>query len=129
FINSFTSQYNSFAIDGSGGETKLPLSNNYKYTETINAVYLTYSNRWNGIGYQAGLRAEQSRFNGELVDSARQFGYKYPNSQGNIFDVLYPSLFLTKEVGDGQQFQLNYSRRVRRPDFMQLNPFIDINDP
>jgi outer membrane receptor protein involved in Fe transport len=25
--------------------------------------------------------------------------------------------------------QLNYTRRIRRPNFWQLNPFIDINDP
>ncbi len=129
FINSFSSSYNTFAVDVNGSEIKLPLSNNYKYRETVNAFYFTYTNKWKGIGYQGGLRAEQSRFDGELIDSARKFGYNYPNSQGSIFDAVFPSLFLTKELASDQQLQLNYSRRVRRPDFFQLNPFLDINDP
>jgi Outer membrane receptor proteins, mostly Fe transport len=32
-------------------------------------------------------------------------------------------------IADGQEIQLNYSRRIRRPDFWSLNPFVDINDP
>ncbi len=128
YFNEFTSVYNAFSVSN-GGETKLPLSNNYKYRENINALYFTYSNKWLGVTYQAGIRAEHSKFDGELVDSARKFGYQYPNKVRNLFDALFPSLFLTKEIGDGQEIQLNYSRRIRRPDFWQLNPFIDINDP
>lgn len=128
YINDFTSIFNSFSVSN-GGETKLPLSNNYKYREMVNAVYFTYSGKTLGIGYQAGLRAEHSRFTGELIDSARKFGYEYPKTIDNLFDALFPSLFLTKEIGDDIQLQLNYSRRIRRPNFWQLNPFVDINDP
>lgn len=128
FSNNNKNLLNAYA-ENNGNESKLPLSTNVKYDETIFAGYVTYSNVWKGIRYQAGLRAEQSRFDGKLVDSAREFGYKLPLDIGNIFDGLFPSLFLTKEVGDGQEIQLNFSRRVRRPDFWQLNPFIDINDP
>ena len=110
-------------------ESKLSLSSNVKYNEDIFAGYVTYSNIWKGIRYQAGLRAEQSTFSGELVDSARSFGYTLPGELGSIFDGLFPSLYLTKELGDGQDIQLNFSRRIRRPDFRQLNPYIDINDP
>jgi outer membrane receptor protein involved in Fe transport len=42
---------------------------------------------------------------------------------------LFPSLFLTQAISDKTDIQLNYSRRIRRPNFWQLNPFIDINDP
>ena len=54
---------------------------------------------------------------------------RLPLDIGNIFDGLFPSLYLTKEIGEGKEVQLNFSRRIRRPDFWQLNPFIDINDP
>lgn len=120
--------YNAFSL-ADAIEIKLPLSTNVKYDESVYAGYVTYSNKWKGIKYQAGLRGEYSRFNGELVDSAQQFGYKLPLDIGNIFDGLFPSLYLTKEVGEGKEMQLNFSRRIRRPDFWQLNPFIDINDP
>src|SRR5207253_1848196 len=102
------STFNAFSVNN-GTETKLPLSNNYKYREWVNALYFTYSGKWQGIGYQAGLRAEQSKFDGELIDSAQKFGYQYPNKVSNIFDGLFPSLFLSKTLGKGQEIQLNYS--------------------
>lgn len=128
YVSNDHSVFDAFALNN-GQSSKLPLSNNYKYKEQINAAYVTYSNRLAGIGYQAGLRAEHSKFNGELVDSAQSFGYEYPNSIKNLWDALFPSLYLSKKVGDNHEFQLNYSRRIRRPRFWQLNPFIDINDP
>ena len=129
FINNFTSQFNAYAFDELGGSIKLPLSNNYKYRELVNALYATYSNKIDKIVYQVGLRAEQSRFDGELIDSAQKFGYEYPAALKNIFDALFPSVFLTRQLSEGEDIQLNYTRRIRRPDFWRLNPFIDINDP
>jgi outer membrane receptor protein involved in Fe transport len=128
YINDYSSTFNSFSVNNAV-ETKLPLSNNYKYREMVNAAYITYTGKLLGIGYQAGLRAEHSKFDGELVDSARKFGYQYPNQINNLFDALFPSLFLSKKLGQDQEIQLNYSRRIRRPDFWQMNPFVDISDP
>jgi outer membrane receptor protein involved in Fe transport len=128
YINNYTNIFNAYALNN-GTETILPLSSNIEYREMVNAFYFTYSNKIKSFSYQAGLRAEQSKFDGELVDSARKFGYKYPGEFKNIFDALFPSLFLTQQVGENAELQLNYSRRIRRPNFWQLNPFIDINDP
>ncbi len=129
FINHYSSQYNAFALYSNGTELKLPISNNYTYDELINALYATYSNKWKSWGYQFGLRAEHSRFDGMLVDSARKFGYEYPDQIDRIWDALFPSMFITKELGENSEMQFNYSRRIRRPNFWQLNPFVDISDP
>ncbi len=128
YINQQHSLFSAYALND-GVETKLPLSNNYLYREMVNALYVTYSNKWNGFRYQAGLRAEHSDFNGELVDNAQTFGYEYPKTLDRLFDALFPSLFITRPIGENTELQLNYSRRIRRPNFWQLNPFIDINDP
>ena len=128
YINNYESYFNSFNIKN-GGEIKLPLSNNYKYREQVHAAYITYTGKLKSIGYQLGLRGEYSRFDGTLIDSARKFGYEYPGGIKNIWDALFPSIYLSKKVNETDEIQLNYSRRVRRPDFWQLNPFIDINDP
>ncbi len=72
-------------------ETKLSLSNNYKYREMVNAAYATYSSKLGAISYQLGLRAEYSKFDGELIDSAKKFGYTYPEKIDNIFDALFPA--------------------------------------
>ncbi len=128
YINNYNSTFNSFALTN-GAEIKLPLSNNYKYTEMIHAAYFTYTGKIKSIGYQAGLRGEYSKFTGTLIDSGRTFGYEYPDKLRNIWDALFPSLYLSKKLSNDQEIQLNYSRRVHRPNFWQLNPFIDINDP
>jgi outer membrane receptor protein involved in Fe transport len=128
YINDYTSIFNAYSLNNAT-EIKLPLSNNYRYREMVNAAYITYTGKLWGIGYQAGLRAEDSKFDGELVDSAKKFGYQFPNQVKNLFDALFPSLFLSKTIGEGQEIQLNYSRRIRRPDFWQMSPFVDINDP
>lgn len=128
YLNYYTSEFNSFAIDN-GTSIKLPLSNNYKYDEMINAAYLTFTNRIETWGYQLGLRAEHSRFDGELIDSSKKFGYEYPYKLRNIWDALFPSVFISKQISEQAELQVNYSRRIRRPNFWQLNPYIDINDP
>ena len=128
YTNNYKSIFNSVSIIN-GDEIKLPLSNNYKYTEMVDAAYFTYTGKIKSIGYQAGIRGEYSKFTGTLIDSAQKFGYEYPSQIKNIWDALFPSLYLSKKLNDDEEIQLNYSRRVRRPDFWQLNPFIDINDP
>jgi len=129
YINNYSSQYNAFAILSNGTSVKLPISNNYSYREFVNAAYVTYADKWKTIGYQVGLRTEHSKFDGELVDSAFKFGYEYPNTIERIWDALFPSLFVTKQFGENIEMQVNYSRRIRRPNFWQLNPFVDIADP
>ena len=128
YHNNFLSYYNAFA-DENGQQVKLPLSNNYEYKEMVNAAYFTFSYKKETFSYQAGLRMEHSKFDGELIDSAYKFGYEYPRQLSNIWDALFPSLFLTKKLSEKDEVQFNYSRRIRRPQFWQLNPFIDINDP
>lgn len=128
YYNRFTSFYDAFALNN-GQEVKLPLSNNYSYNEMITAAYFTYSYKKETFSYQLGLRSEYSKFDGELIDSAYKFGYEYPSRIKNIWDALFPSLFVTKKINDNDELQFNYSRRIRRPRFWELNPFIDINDP
>ncbi len=120
--------FDAFALD-ENIETKLPLSTNVLYDESVHAAYITYSNKIKAFTYQVGLRGEYAIFNGTLVDSAEKFGYKLPLDIGNVFDGLFPSLYLTKQLSEDKELQLNFSRRIRRPNFWQLNPFIDINDP
>ncbi len=127
-LNDFSSVFRAYALDN-GASQLLPISNNYKYRELTNAVYATYTNKWKTLGLQVGLRAEHSRFDGELVDSARKFGYVYPEKLERIWDALFPSAFLTRQVGEEIEMQVNYTRRIRRPNFWQLNPFVDISDP
>lgn len=118
-----------FSITETGDALRLPLSNNYRYREMVNAVYSNYSNTIGKLKYQGGLRIEQSTFKGELLDSAKKFGYDYPSGGNNLWNTVFPSLFLTYELGNGNDLQANFARRINRPNFWQINPYVDISDP
>ncbi len=113
-----------------GTATKLPLSNNYGFNEKVYAAYGNYSNKINKKWkYQGGLRIETSSFRGELKDSAQTFGYDFPGKNASIWNAIFPSVFLTYSPKEGNDFQVNFSRRIRRPRFWQINPYVDITDP
>jgi outer membrane receptor protein involved in Fe transport len=94
----------------------------------VHAAYITFRRQINTFSFQFGIRAELSRFSAHLqsFDSSGQSALQpiTVNTKG-----LYPSLLLTKQLGDGRQVQLSYSRRVNRPTPRELNPFLDVSDP
>ena len=58
---------------------------------------------------------------GNLKDTVGSFSNNYPIS-------LFPSVFLTQKLNDDQSLQLNYTRRIDRPSFLQLSPYTDYSD-
>lgn len=97
------------------------LTNNYKNTDKVYAAYATYTSAIKDFGYQVGLRAESSNYKGELTNTGQQFSNSYPIS-------LFPSIFLSQKLKNNQELQLNYSRRINRPNFFQLIPYTDFSD-
>jgi outer membrane receptor protein involved in Fe transport len=121
------SSFNYNYIKGKLGQDSLlkSTSNNYKFNDALYAGYLTFSHQLKKISYQLGLRVESSSYTGKL-DSAltgkiKPFKTEYPLS-------LFPSAFVTYKLNDKEDMQLNYSRKVNRPNFFQLIPFIDYSD-
>lgn len=129
FTNISKDKFDAFSV-GTGQSSKLPLSNNYSFRDMVNAVYANYSNAiGKKLKYQGGLRVEQSSFKGNLIDSAKTFGYDFPSKKSGIWSAFFPSAFLTYQLKEGNDLQLNFSRRIRRPNFWQINPYVDISDP
>lgn len=93
----------------------------YKFSDQVYAAYVTYSKKINKFGFQAGLRTESSFYTGELINSQREFTHTYPVA-------LFPSAFLSYKLSEKTDLQLNYSRRINRPNFFQLLPYIDYTD-
>ncbi len=56
-----------------------------------------------------------------MPDKNQVFNIKFPVS-------LFPSVFLNQKIDDSQDLQLNYSRRINRPNFFQLYPYTDYSD-
>ncbi len=105
-----------------GGLVKVPAgTNDYKSTDHVYAAYADVKSTIKNFGYEVGLRAESSNYNGELANTGEQFSNKYPIS-------LFPSLFLSQKLKNKQELQFSYTRRINRPNFFQLIPFTDYTD-
>lgn len=102
------------------------ISSKYKFNDQVYAGYVNYSFRVKKWSYQLGFRVESSNYTGTLLkqngSDSSSFSVKYPLS-------LFPSAFITYKVDAKQDLQINYSRRVNRPNFFQLMPFPDYSDP
>jgi hypothetical protein len=104
------------------------LSNNYRIDDMVNAVYVNYVDMIWGIGYQAGLRFEQTYFIAELPDAGKKFEYIYPAGINNLHKALFPSLYLSKRFSEKDELQVNFSRKINRPRWRQIMPFFMFSD-
>ncbi len=94
---------------------------NYKFDDAVFAAYGTYSQQIKDLSFQLGLRVESSNYKGTLLNKNQHFSNKYPFSA-------FPSIFLSKKINKKEDIQLNYSRKINRPNFFQLLPFVDFSD-
>ena len=108
-------------------------SNHFIYDENINAAYINYSRplgkKWTA---QFGLRVENTNSNGISK------GYTY-NTSLNKFEYtetkfkksytqLFPTVYLQYTANEKNQFVINYGRRIERPDYEDMNPFVHFLD-
>ena len=97
-------------------------SNHFLYEENIYAGYINFSTPiGKTLSLQAGLRAEQTVAEGHSITTNKVTPREYLN--------LFPSLFVQQKVSDNYQVNYNYSRRISRPNYELLNPFIFYLDP
>lgn len=97
-------------------------TNHFIYTENIYAVYLNFSGRLSPkLSWQAGLRAEMTESTGEQVITDEITNRQYTD--------FFPSVFLQQEVSKNYDISYSYGRRLHRPHYGELNPFIFYRDP
>ncbi|PZP49334.1 MAG: hypothetical protein DI598_08100 [Pseudopedobacter saltans] len=103
-------------------QTDLGVTNHFLYKENINAGYLNFNKEFaKNWSIQLGLRGEQT------VSK----GYQYINDstvKRNYFQ-LFPTAYIQKKVGENNTYGLTYNRRIMRPDYEDLNPFLYYLDP
>lgn len=96
--------------------------NNYEFNDAVYAGYFTFSQQLKKLSYQLGVRAESSNYDGNLITNNQKFSNDYPLS-------LFPSAFISYKLNDKEDMQFNYSRKINRPNFFQLIPYVDVSDP
>lgn len=94
----------------------------YALNEDILAAYSSLSFKLNEqTDVKMGIRYEYTESNLGSEEEPDIVDRKY----GNFF----PSIFLSRAFNDNNKLQFSYSRRINRPDFTQLAPFIFFYDP
>lgn len=97
-------------------------TNHFIYHENINAAYLNYRNEKGKVSVQAGLRLENTVMKGEQLGNAVKEDSAFKRNYTNLFPTLY--LSYKTDSAATHQFVLSYSKRIERPGFNDLNPFI-----
>jgi hypothetical protein len=105
-------------------QTRTPnyeFSNNFKYSENINAAYVNYARNFKKLSIQTGLRFENTNIKGNqlgnVVVKDSSFTRKYSN--------LFPTFYLSYQFDTTSTHQVNLSvgRRIDRPNYKDMNPF------
>ncbi len=96
-------------------------SNHFIYEENINAAYVNLSTLLGKkISAQLGLRLENTNAKGNQVTTGVTFERNYTQ--------LFPTAYFQYKASENHNLGLNYGRRIRRPNYHSLNPFIEFID-
>ncbi len=98
-------------------------SNHFIYDEKIDAGYINLSKDFKKTSIQAGVRAEYTSSNatGDSSNVIQTIKRNYLN--------FFPSVFINHTINDKNEFSFSYSRRIDRPQYDNLNPFVYHLDP
>ena len=83
----------------------------YRYQQLIPQAYGTYQQKAGSWDYQAGLRAEFMGLQAQVLPAG--------SASQRIFNM-FPSATVARTLPHDQRLQLSYSRRLNRPNFLQL---------
>lgn len=95
-------------------------TNNFQYTENINAAYININRQIKKWGVQAGLRYENTNYTGKQKGNPQRKDSSFSRS----YDSWFPTVYLSYAADKNNQFGLNVGRRIDRPAYQDLNPFL-----
>lgn len=91
------------------------LSDHFIYNEKIYAAYASLSKDWESWSIKAGIRAEQTEREGQSRSVEEIASRSYLD--------FFPSVYLQHRINQNHSLSLDYSRRIQRPNYSDLNPF------
>lgn len=91
-------------------------SNHFIYEETVNAAYVNMNKQFKKWTVQGGLRVENTISKGNQITQNSTFKKNYTE--------LFPTAFVSYALDKNNSLTVNYGRRITRPNYQDLNPFI-----
>jgi len=95
-------------------------SNHFVYQENIQAAYGSIEGKYHELSYQGGLRYEYTSYTAHQLGNSQQQDSSVSRNYGSLF----PNGYLSYKLDSLHQITLTISRRVDRPPFQNLNPFL-----
>jgi len=117
--NKSSNQYQYFEDDQFMDDPNL--SNAFDYSENVQALYASAQRTIGKWGFQAGLRAEFTQTKG--------YSISLNQTNTNQYFQLFPTGYLQYKLNNFSSFNLNYSKRINRPGYGQLDPFRSYSSP
>lgn len=107
--------------------------NDFVYKENINAAYVNFSKQLNKkISAQVGLRLENTSAKGYskgyAFDKDKEKFADFDTTFNLNYTQLFPTVYIQYAVNEKHSLGVNYGRRIRRPDYESLNPFVEFID-
>lgn len=96
------------------------VSNEFTYKENVNAAYVNYNTQIKKFGINAGVRTEQTNWEGDL----KTFTGSGDRTDNDSYINFFPSAGVSWQMNEKNSFNLSYSRRINRPSYQDLNPFV-----
>ncbi len=120
-VNSNSQQYLLNTSDNTFYED-VPLSTNINYNRYIYAAYVSATFKlFKWLDVKAGCRDEYTESNGFFSNSGV--------ITFNPYNTVVPSAIISHTFAKNQTFKIGYSHRIQRPDYHDLNPFVNTVDP
>jgi outer membrane receptor protein involved in Fe transport len=110
-----------FNVFSTGTVVDATKTNRFLYKEYNNAGYVNYSKEFKKFNIQLGLRGEQTDLETRQVKGNKR--------NTNSYFELFPSAYFNYKLKENQTVGVSVSRRIDRPGYNQLNPFLFQIDP
>lgn len=99
------------------------LSSEFSYKENINAGYFQLNSKWSsrfstGIGLRLENTYTKSNYGSTIQDTT--FSRNYTS--------LFPTLTAQYQLSENHGFSMMYGRRIVRPNYRNMNPFVEVKD-
>lgn len=101
-------------------------SNRFNFSEDINAAYINYKKTISSWTLQGGVRLEQASSVGTLSFEKSGADTIQQNKRNQL--KAFPSFSVSLKPAEKHTYSISYSKRIDRPAYQDLNPFVYLLD-